>query len=79
MNYDFIRVSAVRPSLKVAEIAYNASEIASCIDSASKEDASLVLFPELSLTGYTCGDLFNQDILIKKAESALLDSDFSNP
>ena len=72
MKFDFIRVCAARPSLKVAEITYNTKEIGSCIDSAGKGDASLLLFPELSITGYTCGDLFNQESLIKKAESSLL-------
>jgi len=73
MKSDIIRVCAARPSIKVAEITYNAKEIASCIYSAGKEDAALLLFPELSLTGYTCGDLFNQDILLEKTESSLLD------
>jgi NAD+ synthase (glutamine-hydrolysing) len=73
MTSDFLRVCAARPSLKVAEIGYNSKEIADCIDSAGNEGASFVLFPELSLTGYTCADLFYQQSFLERAESSLWD------
>jgi NAD+ synthase (glutamine-hydrolysing) len=73
MTHDFIRVCSSRPSLKVAEVSYNLEEVVSCIDCASNEGASFVLFPELSLTGYTCGDLFKQGSFLEKARFSLLD------
>lgn len=73
MTCDFIRVCTARPSLRVAEIGYNLEEIVNCIDSASNDGASFALFPELSLTGYTCGDLFNQSFFLEKARSSLLE------
>lgn len=73
MIHDFIRVCSARPSLKVAEINYNLKEIESCTERANNEGASFVLFPELSLTGYTCGDLFKQVSFLEKARSSLLD------
>ena len=67
--YGFIRVYAVTPDLKVADVKYNAERIAENISKAG--DAQLIVFPELSVTGYTCGDLFNQRALSDGAEDAL--------
>ncbi|MBQ6576342.1 MAG: NAD(+) synthase [Bacteroidales bacterium] len=71
-NYGFIRVAACSPRVKVADIEYNTSEIISAIDKAEEKKVSLLVFPELCVTGYTCGDLFSQDLLISEAEKAVV-------
>lgn len=65
MNYDFIRVAAATPNIKVADTEFNASEICKIIDQAEKEHTKLLVFPELCLTGYTCSDLFWQTQLLE--------------
>ena len=70
-NYGFIRVASAIPSVKVADCSYNASEILSMLEQISIQHVSVACFPELSLTGYTCGDLFSQNLLLKKAKEAL--------
>ena len=70
-NFGFFRVAAVSPMLKVADPQYNAAEIIKNINSAKEKGTSVVCFPELCITGYTCGDLFLQDSLIWGAEKAL--------
>ena len=59
--YGFIKVCAVTPELKVADVPFNTKKIIEGINSA--KDAQLIVFPELSVCGYTCGDLFNQRAL----------------
>lgn len=66
-----IRAAAVTPVIKVANPEYNAAEILTCIKRANQEGAAVIVLPELSLTGYTCGDLFFQEILYQKQLSAL--------
>lgn len=58
--FGFYKVASTVPKIKVANVKYNAEEIIKLSAIAEKETASLILFPELSLTGYTCGDLFLQ-------------------
>lgn len=70
-NYGFIRVAAAVPKIKVADVKYNVDSICSIIDKAEKDEVSIVVFPELSVTGYTCGDLFLQTILIRSAEEGI--------
>ena len=70
-NYGFIRVSAAVPKVKAAGVDYNKEEIISMIDKAEADRVSVIVFPELSVTGYTCGDLFGQQLLIQKAEEAV--------
>lgn len=72
-NYGFIKVAAAIPAVKVANCAYNAQEMEKLIRQAAGAGARVVVFPELSLTGYTCGDLFLQPALIRAAEAALAD------
>ena len=72
-NYGFIKVAAAIPALKVAACAYNAQEMEKLIRQAAGAGVRVVVFPELSLTGYTCGDLFLQPALIRAAEVALAD------
>ncbi len=70
-DYGLFRVAAAVPCVKVADIDHNMKAIVGLIDKAETEGASLVVFPELSVTGYTCGDLFSQDLLLRKAEEAV--------
>lgn len=67
----FIRVGAVVPKLKVADIEFNCNEIIKQIDIANNNKIQIAVFPELCVTGYTCQDLFKQDILLEQAEKAL--------
>lgn len=71
-NLGFVRVGCAVPSIKVADCTHNSKEIIQLIDEAHHEDVEVLLFPELAITGYTCGDLFLQRTLIKDAESELL-------
>ena len=71
MTYNFIKVCAATPELVVADCYYNAEQIIACIDRADEAETELIVFPELSLTGYTCGDLFYQQILLDEAEVSL--------
>lgn len=70
-NHGFIRAAAASPKLKVANLYYNLEEHIKLIKEAVEQKAVLIVFPELSLTGYTCGDLFHQDLLLKQALKAL--------
>ncbi len=71
MNDGFIRVAAATPKLRVADCEYNAGQMAQCIREACRKGAKLLVFPELSMTGYTCGDLFLQSSLLDGALSGL--------
>ena len=70
-KYGYVRVAAVVPEIKVANVEFNVKEIISEIKKLAKEGVQVVVFPELSLTGYTCGDLFNQDFLVEKSIEGL--------
>ncbi|NDV78628.1 NAD(+) synthase [Dysgonomonas sp. 511] len=70
-KYGFARVAAASPMLKVADCNYNTNEIIDIIKQAEAKDAAAIVFPELSVTGYTCGDLFLQRLLIGQAEKSL--------
>lgn len=71
MNHGFVKVAAVTPDIRVADVAYNKQEICRLIDETVNEGAKVIVFPELCLTGYTCGDLFLQDVLLKESQRAL--------
>lgn len=71
MRFGFIKCGAVSPSLKVADCDYNVSEIIDNIKSAHKQGVKFLVFPELSITGYTCGDLFFQNALLASANTGL--------
>ena len=58
MHYGFIKACAVSPSLRVADCPYNAQMTIEAMQRAAKDGCQLAVFPELGLTGYTCGDLF---------------------
>ena len=70
-NHGYIRVAAAVPVVRVADTKYNTEEICRLTSEAFDKNASLVVFPELSLTGYTCGDLFHQEFLTGKAEEGI--------
>ena len=71
MKHGFIKVAAAIPELRVADCAFNASKIKELIVKAAEEGVEIVCFPELSITSYTCGDLFFQKKLLDDAENAL--------
>lgn len=71
MQDGFIKVAAGTPRVRVADCAHNAKEIISLILQAEQEGVKLLALPELCLTGYTCGDLFLQSVLLDGAEQAL--------
>ena len=70
-NYGFIRVAAAVPTVKVADTRFNTEEICRLASEAFEKKVSLVVFPELSVTGATCGDLFHQSLLLKGAEQGI--------
>jgi len=69
----FIRVAAASPEVRVADVDFNINEIKKMADVAEGKHADIVVFPELSVTGYTCGDLFYQQNLLDKTEKAICD------
>ncbi|MCR5762159.1 MAG: NAD(+) synthase [Treponema sp.] len=73
MKYGILRAACASPSLKVADCTYNAQKIIQTIELADKQNIRLIVFPELCITGYTCGDLFLQRSLQLSAEKALID------
>jgi len=72
MKYGLIKVVAAIPGVRVADVEYNRQQIESLIAQAEGKGAEIIVFPELSLTGYTCQDLFRQQLLLDKTEEALL-------
>lgn len=73
MNYGMFRVASASLKLKVANPSYNKEEIKKVIDKAVEEDVRLLVTPELSITGYTCADLFFTRALLESADKALLE------
>ena len=71
MNNGFIRVAAAIPELRVADCAYNVARIAELVRKGEDEKVQVICFPELSITGYTCADLFQQQQLLVDAQKAL--------
>jgi len=71
MDYGFVRVGAAVPLLKVADCIYNTQQTENLMRQAAEAGVQVVCFPEMGITGYTCGDLFHQKILIEQAETAL--------
>ena len=67
----YVRVAAATPHIRVADCAYNAERILSLMNRAAEDGVRLLCLPELCITGYTCGDLFLQDTLLKEAGDAL--------
>ncbi len=71
MNYGFIKVAAAIPELRVADCSFNANRIAQLALDANNQNIEVLAFPELSITGYTCADLFFQHQLLTDACKAL--------
>ncbi len=71
MNYGYVRVAAAVPNLEVSNCEYNTDRIIELIKEADKENVQIVVFPELSITSYTCGDLFHQQLLLQSAQQQL--------
>ena len=71
MKDGFVRVAAAAPRLRVADCAFNVKKIIETIQAANSLDIKLLVFPELSVTASSCGDLFGQPSLIAAAEAAL--------
>ena len=72
MKYGFITVAAAIPGVRVADTDYNVKQIENLIAQAEGKGAEVIVFPELCITGYTCQDLFRQQLLADKAEEALI-------
>jgi len=70
---DFIRIACAVPAVIVGDVKKNAADICAFMEKADAQDVDVVLFPELALTGYTCGDLFLQDALHNAVEESLRD------
>lgn len=70
-KFGYVRVAASVPEIKVANVEFNVKEIVNEIKKLAKEGVQVVTFPELCITGYTCGDLFNQDFLVEKSIEGL--------
>ena len=71
MKHGFIKTATVSPELRVADTVYNAEKIIEAIHAANAENVSLLVFPELCVTGYTCADLFLQRPLLDAAKKAV--------
>src|SRR5437879_3372953 len=72
MSYHgFVRVAAAVPVLRVGDCAFNAGQMVGLIKQAEQQQVSVITFPELALTGYTCGDLFHQPVLQRGALAGL--------
>ena len=71
MKDGFVKVSAISPKVRVADPDYNVKKIIEYIEKEYRKGSKILVFPELSITAYTCGDLFLQNRLIKEALKAL--------
>ena len=72
MKQGFIKVAALTPKIKVADVDYNKKLICDAVKEAGAAGAKIIVLPELCITGYACGDLFLQELLLCSAEKALL-------
>ena len=70
-KFGYLKVAAAIPNVRVADCDYNARRIADLIRKGAGRGASIILFPELSITSYTCGDLIQQPLLLQAAEQGL--------
>ena len=78
MKHGFIRVGTFTPEIKVADVKYNAERIKEGIEKACNSDVEVLVFPELTITGYTCADLFYSDVLLNAAKKELIEiADFT--
>ena len=68
---DYIRIACAVPEVQVANVEKNTQDICDFMEKADAQNADILLFPELAMTGYTCGDLFLQDALHDAVEAVL--------
>ncbi len=71
MKHGFIKVCAATPEIRVADVKFNTANIIKAVKESAKNGSQLTVFPELCVCGYTCGDLFNQNVLLSSVESAV--------
>ena len=71
MNYGFIKVAASTPLLKVADTEYNSDRIIEVIKNANEQGAKIIVFPELSITSASCGDMFTKNSLLSAARASI--------
>lgn len=72
MKHGFVKAAAVTPLVRVADTVYNREQICKGIDEAAAQGAKVIVFPELCISGYTCGDLFLQEQLLSSCKEQLL-------
>ena len=72
MNHGFIKVAAAVPAVRVGDCKYNVEQMESLIIQAQGAGVEIILFPELSITGYSCQDLFRQTMLLDAAETSIM-------
>ena len=71
MQRSFVKVCSATVPIRVADVEFNTKQIIDAINESYERGSSLIVFPELSLCGYTCGDLFNQRMLIDAVAEAI--------
>lgn len=72
MKYGFVNVAAAVPTVKVADVDYNVQQVESLIAQAEGRGVEVIVFPELCITGYTCQDLFKEQLLLDRAEQGII-------
>ena len=72
MKFGFIKIAAAVPTVKVGDCEFNLQQIESIIAQAEGKGVEIIVFPELSLTGYSCQDLFRQHLLLDAAEESVM-------
>jgi len=70
-KYGFLRLAVISPEMRIADIDFNLDKIISAISDATRKHCQIILFPELSITGYSCADLFFQSKLLRNAREAI--------
>ena len=73
MKFGYVKVCAATPEIMVADVRYNTENIIKAIKESASKGSQLTVFPELCVCGYTCGDLFNQPVLLNAVENALVE------
>ena len=71
MDYGFVKVASAIPSVRVADCRYNVEQMLPIIKEAEEKNIEILAFPELSITSYSCADLFQQQLLLKEAEKGV--------
>ncbi len=72
MNYGYVKVASTIPAVRVGDVAYNVEQIENLVIQAEGKGVEVIVFPELSLTGYTCQDLFRQQLLLDRVEQGVM-------